>query len=289
MIGIIGGTSIGHALGALGGDPVEVETPFGPPSGPITVTEVDGIEVGLLARHGPGHRTPPSFVNYRANLWALKKLGAKVVLASTAVGSLAEDVMPGELVIPDQVIDKTFRRANTYFEDLAVHVEAASPFCSAARALLLAAGPAAGTKVHPSGTYVCMEGPAFSTRAESELHRAWGAQLIGMTIMPEARLAREAELCYASVSLPTDYDCWRPHPATLSQHQLLAEIRHNLEEGTRRAMLLLKAALPAAKALAAKDCSCRHALDSAIFTAASAVSQATRDRLALLLQGRPHA
>lgn len=283
MIGIIGGTSLGHALGALGGRPTSVETPFGTTSSPVTLAQVNGIEVALISRHGIGHSTPPSMVNYRANIWALKKLGAKVVLASSAVGSLVEHIAPGDLCLPDQVIDKTHRRASTFFDELAVHVELASPFCVQLRKALLAHAPEVKAKVHPSGTYVCMEGPAFSTRAESELHRSWGAHLIGMTVMPEAKLAREASLCYATVSLPTDYDCWREPPASVSRPQLLQEILKNLALGTERALGLLKATLGAAQALSNGDCDCRHALDHAVFTAPEAQSAAVKAKLLLLL------
>jgi 5'-methylthioadenosine phosphorylase len=283
MIGIIGGTSLGQALGALGGKPTHVDTPFGNPSSPVTLAQVGGINVALIARHGVGHTTPPSMVNYRANIWALKALGAKVVLASTAVGSLREEIKPGELCIPDQVIDKTHKRASTFFDELAVHVELASPFCTTMRTRLLENAKAVDTKVHTAGTYVCMEGPAFSTRAESELHRAWGAHLIGMTAMPEAKLAREASLCYATVSLPTDYDCWREPEHSVSRPQLLQEILKNLGLGTTRALTLLKATLPAAKAHSEQDCDCRHALDHAVFTDRAALPPAVKTKLALLI------
>src|SRR5262249_31089473 len=161
---------------------------------------IAGVPTALLARHGPGHRFSPSHVPYRANLYALKALGVRKVLATTAVGSLREDIAPRELVVPDQVIDKTFRRNGTFFDEIAIHAEFAAPFCPALRENLLAAG-STRTRLHRDGTYVCMEGPQFSTRAESELHRSWGASLIGMTVMPEAKLAKEAELCYAALAL----------------------------------------------------------------------------------------
>ena len=160
------------------------------------------MPVALLSRHGEGHLLNPSQVPYRANIYALKALGVTHVLASGAVGSLREEVAPRHLVIPDQVIDRTFRRAGTFFDDLAVHVELAAPFCGALRNALVKGGAGFPVRIHQGGTYVCMEGPQFSTRAESELHRSWGASLIGMTVMPEAKLAREAELCYALVALP---------------------------------------------------------------------------------------
>ncbi|MBL8921580.1 MAG: S-methyl-5'-thioadenosine phosphorylase [Myxococcaceae bacterium] len=284
MIGIIGGTSLGQALGALGGTTTTVETPYGLPSAPIAVTSVEGVEVALLPRHGVGHTTPPSAVNYRANLWALKKLGVTHVIATTAVGSLREEVHPGELVIPDQLIDRTHRRVGTYFDELAVHVEFSHPFCESMRTVFKASAASAGVTVHPRGTYVVMEGPAFSTRAESDLHRSWGADLIGMTALPEAKLAREAELCYAAVSLPTDYDCWRPHDG--GREALLQEIRNNMAKATAAAMKLVRAALPQVAKLVGTPCYCQTALDDAVFTDPKAISPAVRARLELLLKRR---
>jgi len=285
MIGIIGGTSLGQALGALGGRATTVETPYGPPSAPIAVATVEGIEVALLPRHGLGHTTPPSAVNYRANIWALKKLGVTRVLATTAVGSLREEIHPGELVLPDQTIDKTHRRVGTFFEDLAVHVEFSHPFCDTLRGVLQQASTTlSGTTVHPRGTYVVMEGPAFSTRAESDLHRAQGAHLIGMTVQPEARLAREAELCYAAISLPTDYDCWRPHDG--GREALLQELRSNMARATTAALSLVRAALPAVAKLGSTPCHCQRALDDALFTDPAAITPATKERHALLLARR---
>jgi 5'-methylthioadenosine phosphorylase len=284
MVGIIGGTGLGEALGTLGqGEVREVETPYGRPSSPITLAEVAGVPVALLARHGEGHVLNPTQVPYRANLWALKALGATHVLASGAVGSLREEVAPRQLVIPDQVIDRTFRRPSTFFEDLAVHVELASPFCGGLRSALAKAGAGLPTRVHQGGTYVCMEGPQFSTRAESELHRSWGASLIGMTAMPEARLAREAELCYALVALPTDYDCWKPHPASLDQARLLEEIIGNVKVATQHAVELIRRALPHLPALSEKPCACQSALALAIWTDPSRIPAAARQRLQPIL------
>jgi len=281
MLGIIGGTGLGKALGALGGTPTKLDTPFGPPSGPILLTTLDGVKVAVVARHGEGHVYNPSQVPSRANIFALKLLGVTHVVASAAVGSLHEDVRPRELVIPDQVIDKTYRRAGTFFEELAVHVEFAVPFCPTLRSTLLALS--SNTKVHPRGTYVCMEGPQFSTRAESELHRSWGADLIGMTLMPEAKLAREAELCYAAVCLPTDYDCWRPTPDDLDKHALLREIEGNLQAATAAAMALIRLAVPAVRALGPTDCHCQSALAQAIWTERSCIPEQVRTRLRPLL------
>jgi 5'-methylthioadenosine phosphorylase len=283
MVGVIGGTGLGEALGALGaGELRRVETPFGAPSGPVTLTEVGGVPVALLARHGEGHAYNPSTVPYRANIWALKSLGVTHVVASGAVGSLREEVAPRHLVIPDQVIDRTFRRAGTFFEDLAVHVELASPFCAVVRNTLVKAGTGLPVRVHQGGTYVCMEGPQFSTRAESELHRSWGASLVGMTVMPEAKLAREAELCYALVALPTDYDCWKPHPASLDQARLIEEIMANVKAATQNAVELLRRGIPLVAAVD-KPCPCQSALALAIWTDKGKIGPETRERLKPIL------
>ncbi len=283
MLGIIGGTGMPEALGSLGhGEQHRVDTPFGPPSSPITVVELGGAPVALLPRHGEGHRFPPGRVPYRANVFALKAVGVTHVLATAAVGSLREEIRPGELVVPDQIIDRTFRREPTFFDDLAVHVELAQPFCESLRRVLLSAQ--SGVRVHDGGTYVCMEGPQFSTRAESDLHRAWGAHLIGMTLVPEAKLAREAELCYAAVNLVTDYDCWRPHPTELGGQELLEEIIGNLRTTTAAAMALLRSALPAVQALAATGCGCQKSLERAIFTSGTQIHEDTRRKLDVLLR-----
>jgi 5'-methylthioadenosine phosphorylase len=283
MVGVIGGTGLGEALGGLGGGEVRrVSTPFGDPSGPITLGEVGGVPVALLARHGEGHVHNPSTVPYRANIYALKSLGVTHILASGATGSLREEVAPKNLVIPDQIIDKTFRRAGTFYEDLAVHVELASPFCPTLRNLLVKAGTGLPTRVHQGGTYVCMEGPQFSTRAESELHRAWGASLIGMTAMPEAKLAREAEICYALVALPTDYDCWKPHPSYLDQAKLLEEILSNVKVATQNAVELVRRAIPMVAQID-KPCACQSALALAVWTDKARIASATREKLKPLL------
>ncbi|MBI3184074.1 MAG: S-methyl-5'-thioadenosine phosphorylase [Myxococcales bacterium] len=279
VVGVIGGSGLGEALGTIGrGEALEVDTPFGKPSGPVVLTEVAGVRTALLARHGDGHRFNPSSVPYRANIYALKKLGVTHVLASAAVGSLREEIAPRHLVIPDQVIDRTFRRPSTFFDELAVHVEFASPFCPGLRALLVEQGRASATTVHSTGTYVCMEGPQFSTRAESELHRAWGAHLIGMTVMPEAKLAREAELCYAMVALPTDYDCWRPHPDGLDQVQLLKEIIGNLKAATEQGLDLIRRTVAVIRDRT-RDCSCQTALAHAIWSDKAKVPAEVKKRL----------
>ncbi|MCC6680881.1 MAG: S-methyl-5'-thioadenosine phosphorylase [Phycisphaeraceae bacterium] len=244
-IAIIGGSGLGDKLGLEAGETRDLDTPFGKPSAPITLTRWHNLDIALLQRHGIGHTFNPSAVPYRANIFALKMLGVTHILASGAVGSLREDIHPGELVIADQVIDKTYRRANTFYEKAAVHVEFAQPFCPVMRKWLLSAAAGLRAKVHKTGTYVCMEGPAFSTRAESELHRNWGGHLIGMTVMPEAKLAREAEIAYALIAMPTDYDCWTPGsaPGSSSPQALLAEIIGNLNKAADANLRLMKQAL----------------------------------------------
>ncbi len=245
MIGVIGGTGLGEAL--FGEAPireVEIGTPFGRPSSPIRIVNWHGQEIATLARHGPGHVFNPAQVPYRANVYALKSLGVTHILASGAVGSLREEIKPRDLVIVDQIIDKTYRRTPTFFDEgLVVHVEFSHPFCPQLRELLLNAARRVETTVHHRGTYVCMEGPAFSSVAESDMHRAWGGDLIGMTVMPEAKLAREAEICYAMVALPTDYDCWRPHEPGVNAQTLLNEIIGNLKAATANAITLIRAAI----------------------------------------------
>lgn len=248
LIGIIGGTGLEEALGVDENDPTVAhaypDTPFGKPSAPITLTRWQGVEVAILKRHGVGHVHPPSSVPFRANIYALKQLGVRHIVASGATGSLREHVEPGHIMLVDQVIDKTFKRPNTFFENAAVHIELAQPFCPLMRRWLLAASKGLErTQVHEKGTYVVMEGPAFSTKAESEMHRQWGGDVIGMTAMPEAKLAREAEIAYAMISLPTDYDCWKPHDADLTGGELLSEIIGNLKKASLAGIELIKLAL----------------------------------------------
>lgn len=286
MLGVIGGTGLGEALfgEASAGSPKEhvIDTPFGRPSSVIRVVSWSGLDVAILARHGDGHVHPPSMVPYRANVFALKKLGVTHLLTSGAVGSLREEYRPRELVIVDQIIDKTYRRVPTFFDDgMAVHAEFAQPYCATLRERLTKVAAASAdlkkseTKVHSKGTYVCMEGPEFSTVAEANMHRAWGGDLIGMTAMPEGRLAREAEMCCALVAFPTDYDCWRPHTPGASKMALLSEIIENVKAATANAIVLLRAAIEdfAKTPLdTGGPCVCQSALELGIWT--------RRDRIA---------
>ncbi len=285
-VGIIGGSGLGDAICVEGaGEAIGVGTPFGSPSNVIIETDWKGVAVALLNRHGHGHLINPSMINYRANVYALKAIGCTHIIASGAVGSLREEIKPRDLVIPDQIIDKTFRRTPTFFDEgLVAHVEFASPFCPVLRKHLLNCADSVAATVHDGGTYVCMEGPAFSTRAESEMHRAWGGDLIGMTCMPEAKLAREAEIAYALVTLPSDYDCWRPHPAELDKHELLKEIIGNLVEATQNAVELIKTAVGRFDEIADVPSAAHSALGQAIWSNRKMVSPATKKKLGVLVE-----
>ncbi len=285
QVGIIGGSGLGDVLAKqFGGRTLSINTPYGPPSSEPTMANWEGVDVAFISRHGPGHRFNPSNVPYRANIWALKKLGVSSIIASGATGSLREDIEPGHLVLCDQVIDKTFRRPSSFFDadGLVAHVELADPFCARLRGVLTDAGKKIATTVHHAGTYVCMEGPQFSTRAESQMHRQWGGDLIGMTCMPEARLAREAELCYALIALPTDYDCWRPVDLKKGHHDLLAEIIGNLNRATQNAIALIHEALNLLRD-APKACRCNDALKLAIWSDKKMIPTQTRSALEPLI------
>ncbi len=229
VVGVIGGSGLYEIEGITDVREVVLETPFGAPSDAYICGRLEGADCVFLPRHGRGHRFTPSEVNYRANIWGLKKLGVRHVISVSAVGSLREAIVPGHLVFPDQFIDRTKERATTFFGGGCVgHIQFADPVENKLRAVLLASARAAGAMVHDGGTYVVMEGPAFSTRAESELHRSWGASVIGMTNLPEAKLAREAELAYATMALATDYDCWHEHHDDVSVEAVLAVIAKNV-------------------------------------------------------------
>lgn len=279
-IGVIGGSGFYDLPGATGHETVEVATPFGPPSDALTLATAAGRRVIFLARHGRGHRLLPSEINTRANLYALKLLGATHVLSISAVGSLREQIAPGHVVIPRQILDRTVARPSTFFgSGIVAHVSLADPTCNRVGDVLVTAARAtAGTVVHATGTSVCIEGPQFGTRAESELMRAWGGDIVGMTAMPEARLAREAELCYATLALATDYDCW--HASDVTMAGVLAVMRAN----TERARTILGHALAALDPSAA--CPCQRSLDAALATPVELIDSAARERLAPILARR---
>ena len=257
-----------------------IETPFGSPSAPIRVGEVGDRRVAFLPRHGDGHQFNPSSVPYRANFWALKSLGVFWVLTVSACGSLQESIAPGDLVVPDQIIDKTFRRQNTMFENIAVHVGLSHPYEPTLRELLLeTARRQLDETVHDGGTYVCMEGPAFSTIAESEMHRQWEADLIGMTAMPEARLAREAEMAYATLALPTDYDVWREETPNVEVHDVLAI----LDKSTDLAKEVIKEVVGEIPLDSEGECIASGALETAIVTDPEYIPESTRRTMGIIL------
>jgi len=287
LVGVIGGTGLGEALSEQfsGAESYEIDTPFGRPSAEILLGRWGRRKVAFLNRHGKRHKLGPSEIPFAANIFALKKLGVHAIISSGAVGSLREDIAPAELVLVDQFIDKTFKRTNSFFGGFAaVHCEMAEPVCGRLRQILLEIARAINVKTHPRGTYVCMEGPQFSTRAESLMHRAWGADLIGMTAMPEAKLAREAQICYALVALPSDYDCWRPHTEGASKQTLLEEIRGNLQTATDNCLKLIKAVLESDKELVCEQCMCRSSLELAVWTDERQIDPADRQRLEVLFQ-----
>lgn len=287
LIGIIGGTGLGDALAQQLTEAKfhDVDTPFGKPSAAIMVGKIGQKRVAFLNRHGQGHRLSPSEVPFAANIFALKQLGVHTVIGSGAVGSLNEEITPGELVIVDQFIDKTFRRTSSFFTGYgAVHCEMAEPVCSRVRDILIDAAKETDVMTHPDGTYVCMEGPQFSSRAESLMHRGWGGDLIGMTAMPEAKLAREAQICYALIALVSDYDCWRPHHAGKSKQSLLEEIMANLQTATNNCLKLIQAVLAGEAILVSEDCPCRKSLDLAVWTDQSQISAADKEKLKVLFE-----
>ena len=287
LVGIIGGTGLGDALGGHITDVKlhDVDTPFGKPSAEIMVGRFGERKIAFLNRHGAGHKFLPSEVPFAANIFALKKLGVRTLISSGAVGSLQDEIAPGDLVIVDQFIDKTFKRTSSFFEGFgAVHCEMAEPTCGRVREKLIDTAKSIDTKTYPKGTYVCMEGPQFSTKAESLMHRAWGVDLIGMTAMPEAKLAREAQMCYALVAMASDYDCWKPHEEGMDKQSLLAEILANVQAATENCLKLIEAVLSGRHELISQNCSCRKSLDLAVWTDKSRISDREKERLNVLFE-----
>jgi 5'-methylthioadenosine phosphorylase len=287
VVAIIGGSGLGQALAEqiAGAESREIDTPFGKPSAPVIVGRLGTRKIAFLSRHGRAHTIGPGEVPYAANIFALKKLGATSVIASAAVGSLREEFKPKELVVVDQFIDKTFRRQSSFFAKLgAVHCEFAQPCCGRLRAAILSAAGEIETVTHDKGTYVCMEGPQFSTRAESLMHRQWGGDLIGMTALPEAKLAREAQMCYALIALASDYDCWKQHDSNVGKGELLKEIIGNLNAATRNAIELIKAVLNRDQMLCDETCPCRKSLELAVWTPDDAQDKREKEALAVLFQ-----
>lgn len=274
-IGVIGGSGLADGIGLDDAQDIAVQSPFGDPSGPVTMGTLGGVRFTFLARHGAGHRLPPSAVNYRANIDALKRCGVTDVLAISAIGSLREALAPGQMVAVDQFIDRTEGRARSFFgPGLVAHVSLADPVCPRLAGLAAAAARGAGATVHDGGCYVAIEGPQFSTRAESAMYRAWGGDVIGMTAMPEARLAREAELPYAVLGMITDYDAWRESEAGVEAAEVFAVMRDNAERA-REAVRQLARLLPAERPPSPID----TALEFAFATAPSSRDPALVARL----------
>jgi len=278
-IGILGGSGLYALAGFDEPREVPVSTPFGPPSEPPVVGTIGGRSVAFLARHGRQHRLLPSEVNYRANVYALKVLGVERVFSASAVGSMREDVHPKDVLVPDQLIDRTHSRASTFFGGgVAAHVSFADPFCPELRRLLIAAAVREGATVHRAGTYLCMEGPAFSTRAESRLYRSWGVDVIGMTNLTEAKLAREAEICYATLALVTDYDCWHEEEEDVSVETLVSNLKANAALAAR-ALRTAVLATPPKRA----SCTCGDALKGALITSREDIPPETKRKLRPIL------
>ena len=277
-IGIIGGSGLYAMPGLTEVREQIVETPFGNPSDAFILGELEGRKVAFLARHGRGHRILPSELNFRANIYAMKALGVERILSVSAVGSLKEEHKPTDFVIPDQFIDRTFARVATFFGDgVVAHVGFGDPVCASVCSAIEQACAQVGGVGKRGGTYVCMEGPQFSTRAESNLYRSWGADVIGMTNLQEAKLAREAEICYATMAMVTDYDCWRAGHDDVTVEQVVAVIHQNADNAAKIVRAAV-ACLPKER-----NCACAGALQFAVMTDPKAIPQASREKLSLLL------
>jgi 5'-methylthioadenosine phosphorylase len=281
-LAIIGGSGFYELPGIEGVEEIRVETPFGPPSDVIRVGMLRGVRIGFLARHGAGHRLLPSELPQRANMWALKSLGVQRVLGVSAVGGLKEECSPGTAVVPDQIVDRTRGdRPETFFgEGIVAHIGMAEPFCGPMRAAITAAAREGDQSCIDRGTYVVIEGPAFGTRAESNLYRRWDASIVGMTAYPEAKLAREAELCYALLTTVTDYDAWHPEEEAVDAATVLAVLRQNVAHSLATASRVVEGLPDRAQ------CGCSHSLDPALMTAPDAIPDEARAKLEPILKRR---
>ena len=277
-IGVIGGTGLYDIEGLSDIEEVDIDTPFGKPSDTITIGSLEGVEVAFLPRHGKGHRISPGELPVRANIYALKSLGVERIIAVCSAGSFKQEIKPGDLVIPDQLIDRTRGRVSSFFsEGIVAHIAFAEPFCPALCQVLYESAREAGASVHPQGTLVVMEGPAFSTRAESRLYRSWGADLIGMTALPEAKLAREAEICYAIIGCATDYDSWWKPGKPVTVDVILSTLFHNIDTA-KKIIKLATSRIPEKR-----DCGCATALQAAIVTDPALIPAEQKQKLDLLI------
>lgn len=278
VIGVIGGSGLYEIEGLTDVDEVVLETPFGAPSDAFITGTLSGAKMVFLPRHGRGHRYLPSEVNYRANIYGMKVLGVEQIISVSAVGSMKEEIAPGHIVIPDQFFDRTQgKRASTFFGNGVVgHVQFADPICGELADILAASATEVGATVHKGGTYICIEGPNFSTRAESNIFRSWGVDIIGMTNVPESRLAREAEICYGTVALATDYDCWHDGHDDVSVEAVIAIIQQNVATARR----IIKAAVEQIVAQRSeRSCACASALQFSIMTDKSLIPDETKNAL----------
>ena len=277
-VGVIGGSGFYQMDGLTDADELHVDTPYGQPSSAIVLGTLEGERIAFLSRHGRGHRLLPQELPNRANIYAMKTLGVETIVGVSAVGSLREEIKPLHLLAPDQIIDRTRGRPSTFFgEGLVAHISFADPFCPELRPALIASAREAGATAHSGGTYVAVEGPAFSTRAESNLYRTWGADVIGMTALPEAKLAREAEICYAILACTTDYDCWHNDEADVTADLIAANLQKNVAVSQEAVRLFLRR-LPSER-----QCGCRNALANALVTPLDLVPPATLTRLEPLI------
>jgi len=278
VVGVIGGSGLYDIEGLTGVEQVELATPFGSPSDAYVCGTLGGVRMVFLPRHGRGHRIAPSEINFRANVWGMKRLGVTRIVSVSAVGSMRENVAPGDFVIVDQFFDRTRHRADTFFGDgVVAHVMFADPVCGEVRSILLDAGRALDLSIHDGGTYMNMEGPQFSTRAESRIYRSWGVDVIGMTNLQEAKLAREAEICYATIAMATDWDCWHESHDDVTVEAILAVMARNIGNA-KRLILETVPRLPRAR-----GCACGSALAHAIMTAPDRIPAEARMRLGLLI------
>ncbi len=273
-IGIIGGSGLYSIEGLKDLQEKTLETPFGRPSDAYMTGTLGSTTVVFLPRHGRGHRISPSEINFRANIFGMKMLGVSRIISVSAVGSMKEQIRPGDIVIPDQFIDLTKQRTGTFFRDgIVAHVSMADPVCPVLSDILFAAGASSGIRMHKGGTYVCIEGPQFSSRAESSLYRQWGVDIIGMTNMPEAKLAREAEICYATLALATDYDCWYQGMKDVD----VEDVVRIMNENVANAKKIIAAAIP--RITGKRGCACEHALQSSFLTAPEVIPQTIKTAL----------
>ena len=277
-LGVIGGTGLYHLEGITDVEEVVLDTPFGSPSDAIILGSIEGIRVAFLPRHGKGHQINPTELPYRANIYALKSLGIEQIISVSAVGSLKEEIAPRDIVIPDQLIDRTRMRHNSFFNNgIVAHIAFAEPFCPVLSLILAEAALTAGAKVHRGGTYIAIEGPQFSTKAESQLYRSWNADIIGMTALPEAKLAREAEICYATLAIVTDYDCWHNIYEPVSSELIIDNLKHGINT-TKNILRTSIMNIPTTR-----DCLCTIALKKALTTSPQYISAETKSNLNLII------